>query len=142
MSAQPPSKFEVLAEAIASALRQAPAVAAKVERPKFRAVAIQDASAIIVGLPSAQVSDQLISGQPLAWQVTVPIECFAKATKDQAAYEVSDALGQAVMQRLAADPTVGGSAIVLVPQGYSNDIDPIGDQSALCTLMFLATVSA
>lgn len=121
--------------AIVSALSAVPAVAPQVARVKLRPWASEVASAVAVRPVQARRSEADL-GIPAyaAWDVTVGVECYARATSQP---DVAvDPLIAAVHERLLTDPTLGGAVRDIRPERIDFDFDTDGDQTVAAVLLF------
>jgi hypothetical protein len=122
--------------AVMQALQASPAVAGSVGRVQLRPVAKSVASAVVVRPVGASVLESSLPGAPIAWVITLAVECYARATAGTSPDEAVDPLVQSVYARLMADTSLGGAVNLIEPQDISFDFDVDGEQTACATLIF------
>ena len=128
-----------LVTAAMAALQAAPAVAARVERVRLRALPASVTQAVVVRPVAADTGDtEMATGWPITWTTQLAIECYARVPQGAAPDLAVDSLIEAVYQRLMTDATLGGVAIVLVPQGISYEFDADGENVVCATLQINA----
>lgn len=114
-------------------------VAPQVGRVRLRPLSANTATAVVVRPMQAEVMDaELPTGYPIAWSLAFAVECYARATAQNAPDVAVDALVADAYNRLMADPTLGGAAVVLQPQAVAYDFDVDGEQTVCATLQFNA----
>lgn len=110
-----------------------------VGRVRLRPLSSTTLTAVVVRPVSSDVFDAPdLTGYPYAWNTLIAVECYARSTSTQAPDASVDALLADVYSRLMSDPTLGGSVIVLVPQGLTYDFDADGEQTVCATFTFIA----
>jgi hypothetical protein len=123
--------------AIVSSLQAAPPVAPQLYRVRRRRLKDDTTTAVVVcPLQTEVLEPPQFSGQPIAWQAVVAVECYAKAAPGQSPDVAVDDLTTAVYARLMADPTLAGACNLLQPLGLAYDFDADGDQTACATFTF------
>lgn len=123
--------------AIVASLQGAPAVAPQVDRVRLRPIKAAATTAVVVRPQQTEILEPpQFSGQPIAWQAVVAVECYAKAAPGQTPDVAVDELTTAVYARLMADPTLAGACNLLQPLGLAYDFDADGDQTACATFTF------
>jgi len=127
--------------AICAALQSAPAVAASIGRVNLRPIAQASAQAVVVrplGAVPGSVTEY--AGQPLLWECSIAVECYARSTGSAAPDQSVDALLESVYARLMQDTTLSGAVLSIDPKQITYDFDADGDKSACATLVF-STIS-
>ena len=128
-----------LVTAAMAALQAAPAVAARVERVRLRALPTSVNQAVVVRPVATDTGEtEMATGWPITWTSRLAVECYARVPQGAAPDLALDALIEAVYQRLMTDATLGGVAIVLVPQGISYEFEADGEGTAAAILQFSA----
>lgn len=122
--------------AVMQALQVAPAVAGSIGRVQLRPVAKSVASAVVVRPVGASVLESSLPGAPIAWTITLAVECYARAAAGTSPDEAVDPVVQSVYARLMTDPTLGGAVNLIEAQDISYDFDVDGEQTACATLIF------
>lgn len=132
--------------AIVASLQESPAVATDVWRVRFAPTPPDVAAAVAVRPVSCEPDvTPLAYGVPGVWLVRVALELTARATADDAntAELRLDALLQATLNRLLADPTLADALpLGMEPTAITYEFDAAGDQLASCTLQLLARMRA
>lgn len=124
---------------ITAALAALQGAAPVVGRVRLRPLSSTTQSAVVVRPVSAEVLDVPdLAGYPYAWNTLFAVECYTRSVSTQAPDVSVDALVADVYSRLMTDLTLGGSVIVLVPQGLTYDFDVDGEQTVCATLTFIA----
>ena len=123
--------------AMVAALQSAPAVCESVERGRRRAVSQDHDMAIVVRPVQSEVTqDAMAFGTPVLWLTSVAVECYARSGANVAADLAVDPLIDAAYARLLLDPTLGGTVVLIKPQGIGYDFDADGQQVTCATLVF------
>lgn len=136
------TRFLNLSKAVEAALKQAAPVASLVERNRSRVLASNVRTAAVVRQGQAQV-DQVAGCMPVGtWVTSILVDCYGRASTDQAADEVADGVLKAVQQRLQQDKTLGGLASGIALQGIEWDFDVDGESTACATATFYVRHSA
>jgi hypothetical protein len=116
---------DAIVAAIVSALTVAPALAGGrvADETNFDTVPDTVAEAIEVQFLGSDADAVLLSGNPVFWQTTVRISCFARRDAAGSAGRASRALHAQVYARLMADPTLAGKAGGIDPPRLRADLD-------------------
>ena len=123
--------------AVVALLQGPPAVAPQIERVRLRPLQAGATTAVVVTPMQTEPTDAAtLGGQPIAWQTTFAVECYAAAAPGTAADVAVDDLLSAVYARLMADPTLGGTGRQLRPLGVDFDFDADGNHTACAKAAF------
>lgn len=112
-------------DAIVTALLAAPALAGgRVVGNRHRPMAAQHVNQILVYLETSEAD--FGPGKTIGttdWHTRIRVECLSRATASISADDGADALAVDVLNRVMADPSLGGKAIDTTPQalGWSED---------------------
>lgn len=139
------TRMSGLVAAVVGALSSAPAVSAQVHRARMRVLPQAWTSCVVVRIEQAEVQRGAGTGVAMVWETRMAVECYARAPAGTPADVAVDALLEAVVNRLMADPTLSGLAGDVGLVGITYDFDVDGDTTALATLTFIvrhATASA
>lgn len=131
--------FPSLVTAVKAALAADPAVCPNLYVNRRRAVAANQAAAITVRLDTATSDPGAIDGAPVDWSTRIAIECYARAGDDEAALQAAHDLAAAAWARVMTDPTLGGLASGVTPDGAEWDFDNTGDALA-CQILNLTVL--
>ncbi|WP_343591910.1 hypothetical protein [Paracidovorax wautersii] len=128
--------FAQILGAMQAALQADPPVSATVYRGvRTRAVPRDLPDAIALRLVQAEIDQGAGAGVRGVWQTAVVVECYARSAADVDG--PLDLLMSAAVDRLLADPSLGGPVGALVPQGVTWDFDIDGEQTACALITFL-----
>ncbi|MEN2430925.1 hypothetical protein [Comamonas sp. F1-6] len=136
------TRFLTISKAVEAVLQEGGPVAGLVERNRSRVLASSVRTAVVVRQGQAKVDQVAGRVQAAPWLTSIQIDCYGRASVDQAADEVVDGLLQLVQQRLGLDLTLGGAAGGLALQGIAWDFDVDGDSTACATATYYARHSA
>lgn len=103
------SVFNDIAAAIVTALSASPAVSSSITRNRVRPLAEEQTSGVVVRILSSQATPFAVQGGPMLWDTLIGIECYGRSAT-LSADEATDALLEAVYERLAANASLGGLA--------------------------------
>jgi len=122
--------------AIVNKLGAVPPVSSQIDRIRLRPLARSSDSAIVVRLLRAEATDliELASAGPSVWDITVAIECYARASAGTAPDAAVDTLLSAVYARLMNDTTLGNQVNHIEAQSIAYDFDADDQQTACATL--------
>lgn len=137
--------FARVAGAAVAALEAAPPVSSAVYRARMRAVSQQESTAVVVRLRQAEVDRGVGNGTPGIWATVLDVECYARALPGQSGDDAVDALLDATVARLVADPSLGGVVGDIGLLGVTWDFDMDGQGTACAVVTFSvrhATASA
>lgn len=90
--------------------------------------------AVVVRPAQAEVLQESLSGYPVSWQISMAVECYAKATQHETPDAAIDAVLQAVYAAIAKDLTLGSRVINISIGHVVYDFDADADQFACATL--------
>lgn len=125
--------------AIVASLNSGTPVSTQIARVRLRPLAQESAQAVVVRPVGAEVTEHALSpGYPVAWAISVAVDCYTRAAAGVAADVAVDALVQAVYARLMADPTLGAVLLALQPQSLSYDFDADAEHTVCATFVFQA----
>jgi hypothetical protein len=123
-------------------LKRAPSIAGgNVFRSRSRAFSRDTAAAIVVRPVRSASQLARVIGGPTIWQTLLHVECYARGTGD-AQEEAVDALIEAVFACIAADPSLGGQIVEIVPlegDTLSWDFDELDTTLGCVTAQFVIT---
>lgn len=136
------TRFLTISKAVEAVLQEGAPVAGLVERNRSRVLASNVRTAVVVRQGQAKVDQVAGRVQAAPWLTSIQIDCYGRASVDQAADEVVDGLLQLVQQRLGLDLTLGGAAGGLALQGIAWDFDVDGDSTACATATYFVRHSA
>lgn len=122
--------MSVFTAATTAAVDALAGAASVVKRVRFRAVAADVDSAIVVRPGKREVIElALAPGLPVAWRMAAEIECFKRITAADDPDEAIDALVTDAYERLMADTTLGGTAYAIEPVSiepeYDTDVESV-----------------
>lgn len=129
--------FARVVGATVAVLQASPAVAPLVDRARLRTIPQGVATACVVRILGTQVDQSTGAPAPSIWATQIAVECYARVTPGQPADEAVDALLEAAVARLLADPSLGGVVGSLGLQGITYDFDADGEQTACAVITFL-----
>lgn len=131
--------FGAIVAGIKTALEASPAVSPQVDRARLHAVPESRETAVVIRLDAAEAERFAILNGPIDWDTNIFIECYARsAGATQTADVAVDALLGGVWARLAADTTLGGLVMDLLPVSLEYDFDGKADDMACVTLLMRA----
>lgn len=121
------SVFTTATTAVMTALDGAAPV---INRVRFRAIAADVQSAIVVRPGPREVTDMALApGLPVGWRMGMEIECYQRIPVNSTPDEAIDALVTDVYARLMADPQLGGAAYGIEPvsiePNYDQDVEAV-----------------
>lgn len=129
--------FARVVGAVVAALEANPPVAPQVDRARLRPIPKGVATACVVRPVGAQVDQSIGANAPSIWATQLGVECYARAAPGQPGDEAVDALLEATVGRLLADPSLGGVVGSLGLQAITYDFDADGEQTACAVITFL-----
>ena len=124
--------------AVVSALAAAPAVADQVLRARLRPMAAQHTSMVVVRPVESSVEEDELAGPVVSWSTLIAVECDARTNAATSPDVAVDAVLQAVHSRLAANPTLSGVVLSIVPRKVTFDTDADGEASVCAVSLFTA----
>lgn len=131
------SHVSTVLSALVGILQADPPVSAHVERVRLRPVKATAPTAVVVRPRQTEVLDPpRFDGQPVAWQLLIAVECYARVTPGQPPDAALDSLTSAVYARVMADQTLGGACNLVQPVGLAYDFDADGEQTACGVFTF------
>ena len=136
------TRFLSITKAVETELQKGVPVAGLVERNRSRVLASTVRTAVVVRQGQAKVDQVAGRVQAVPWLTSIQIDCYGRASTNQAADEVVDGVLQLVQQRLGLDMTLGGVAGGLALQGIAWDFDVDGDSTACATATYYVRHSA
>ena len=119
--------------AVVARLQSAPAVSLRVHRARLKPIAEQHTDAVVVRIQSSLPERFAILNAPTDWDTTLEIECYARSAMLTPDLAVDALLGK-VFDKLAADPSLGGLVMDLVPMALEYDFAGDAEQMACATL--------
>lgn len=119
--------------AVIAALTGVPGIPAP-QRIRLRALPEGTLRAVVVRPAQAEVLQESLSGYPVSWQISMAVECYAKASAHETPDAAIDALLQAVYAAIATDLTLGGRVVNVSIGHVVYDFDAAADESACATL--------
>ncbi len=124
-----------IAGAVVDALLAAPAIAdGRVHRSRTRPISQGTTSGVVVRLTRSASGDSQMMGGRTTWTTLISVECYGRGTTD-VPESGADAIVQAVFERLAANPTLGGLAMDLAPfDGSTLEWDFDEQDTAMCAV--------
>lgn len=131
-----------LAEAVEQRLKTPTPVATLIERSRVRELAAGAGTSVIVrSLPATPAEGSYSFSAPSIWQARVAVELYASAVGQADA--ALDTLLQAVMERLMAEPRLGGAAPSgLAPESVSIEHDQEDRAYASALIVLSARINA
>lgn len=97
------SVFILLADAIEALLRVSPPVAAVIQRDRYRALAQDQASAVVIKLDKTRGTRTGPAEGPTDWATLYAIECYARTAPNVLPSVAVDPIVRAVVERLSGD---------------------------------------
>ena len=97
------SVFVLLGDAIEARLRISPAVATVIQRDRFRAIAQDQASAVVIKLDKTLGTRTGPAEGPTDWTTLYAVECYARTTPSVLPSAAVDPIVRAVFERLSGD---------------------------------------
>lgn len=131
--------FSGIVAAIVARLSEAPAVceAKAIYRARAGVIPDQVDQAISVQFERSTPVAGGIAGAPIDWASVITVECFARSVVEAGDLAV-DPLLQAVFERLAADPTLGGLVGDLAIAGVEAENTSDGKKTGWARLTYVA----
>jgi len=131
--------FASIVSAVIAKLSEAPAVCDVIYRARgdVGMVPEQTPRAINVQFERAIADRAGIAGAPVDWNSTISVECFARGLAETGDVAV-DPLLEAVYERLAQDPTLGGLIGDLVAVGIEADNTTQGTKTGWVRITYVA----
>lgn len=128
------TSFGAIVAAIKTALEAGPAVSSLVARARQRAIPADAEDAVVIRIQGANNIERFgILNAPTDWDTSIAIECYARSNTTSGDDAVDQLLGK-VYARLAADPTLGGLVMDLMPTELDYDFAAAADQLSCVTL--------
>lgn len=132
-----PTAFARIATALQAALQADPAIAPAVYIARVRTLPEQGGAALVVRPGRAERESSAGLGAPALWVSAYALECYARGSASSPADAAVDALLGAAVERLMADPSLGGLVGYIDPQSIDWDYDVDGAQTACATVTFI-----
>lgn len=136
------TRFLSITKAVETELQKGVPVAGLVERNRSRVLASNVRTAVVVRQGQAKVDQVAGRVHAAPWLTSIQIDCYGRASTNQAADEVVDGVLQLVQQRLGLDVTLGGVVGGLALQGIAWDFDVDGESTACATATYYVRHSA
>jgi hypothetical protein len=130
--------FVDITGAIIAALTAEPAVSSNIFRARDAALLASYATAVNVQWDAGTPDYGQVQGAPADWQSKYTIECYAKSSTLSGDLAV-DPLLDAVFERLAADPTLGGMVAWLRMVHVEASCDSAGQKTGWVGMTYLVT---
>lgn len=129
----------LIAQAMVTLLKSGPAIADQVYGARTRPIPSDVGSAVNVklGRSSSQLSS--VIGGPTDWSTLIAVECYGKV-EGGSSDEAADPVLEAVFERLASDPNLGGIAMSVEPLEGDTlqwDFDSLETNMACVTAKFV-----
>jgi hypothetical protein len=129
--------FASIVGAAIALLQAGTPVSRQIHRARVRPAAQEWPDMVAVRLLDAQLERFAVKDAPFNVDTTLAVECYARGPAGVSPDLAVDALLEAVYERLAADPSLGGLVQDLEPTGINFDFDADGESIACATLTYL-----
>lgn len=130
----------IMARAVVALLKAEPAIAGgRVYSARTRAIPADVSTAVNVRLERSTSQLASVIGGRTSWSTLIVVECYAKLD-GASADEAADPLLEAMFERLASDPSLGGQAMSVEPlegDTLSWDFDALDSNMACVTAKFV-----
>lgn len=136
------TQHSMIASAVVAALKAAPAVAGgHVFRGRARPIGVGQPAGAVVRLARSASTESDVMGGRTTWKTLIAVECYGRGTAE-VPDAGADAVVEAVFDRLATVPTLGGLAMDVAPFEGSTlewDSDDMDTSQAAITAHFVIT---
>lgn len=132
------TSFLSIVSAVVALLQAGTPVSQHIHRARVRPAAQEWGDMVAVRLLDAQLERFAVKDAPFNVGTTLAVECYARGAAGVSPDLAVDALLEAVYERLAADPSLGGLVQDLEPTGINIDLDVDGESIACATLTYTA----
>lgn len=129
--------FSKVVAAVMATLASTPAVCSTIYRARPNDLPEQDEEAVNVFFERALPQPGAISGSPIDWASKINVECYARSVRDTGDVAV-DPLVEAVYERLASNPTLGGVVDDLVINAIEAENTAEGKKTGWVRLTYVA----
>jgi len=130
----------LMVQAVVQLLQAEPAIAGgRVYSARTRAIPVDVPSAVNVSLERSTSQLASVIGGRTTWSTLITVECYGKL-EGVSADEAADPVLEAVFERLASDPSLGGLAMSVEPlegDTLSWDFDSLETNMACITAKFV-----
>ncbi len=127
--------FGTIVGAIETLLQAATPVSSQIFRARLKPIAAQHADAVVIRIESSVPERVAILNAPTDWDTVISIECYARSAT-LSADEAVDALLANVWAKLAANPSLSGLVMDMLPTNLEYDFAGEADQMA-CAILTL-----
>ena len=129
--------FSQVVGAVLAALQASPPVCEAIHRARTNVMPDDEREAVSVQWEQSQPQPGTIAGAPIDWSTRLTVECYARSVEESGDVAV-DPLLQRVYERLAADPSLGGTVTDLQFMGVEAENTAEGKKTGWVRLVYVA----